>query len=73
MLNIPAEQESQSYLHTLPTLFPVPGFDGHVIAPGENEGKGGMNCQASNVVRVRFEGGDFLVRIIVECAQLEVV
>jgi hypothetical protein len=61
------------YLNVLPSLLPVPGFDRHVIATSKYDARCWMHSQATNVVRVCFKRSDFLVSVIIEDAQLEVV
>ena len=64
---------SLEYLHALPLPVPVPEFDGHVIACGQDEGVGGMDGDGADIVRVGFEGGDFFRSVVVVDAELEVV
>ena len=64
---------SLKHLHALPLPFPIPQLDGHVIAGGQHERLGGVDGDGADVVRVGFEGGDFLGGVVVVDAQLEVV
>ena len=59
--------------NTFPLLVPIPCFDRHVVATGENDAKRRMHGQTSNIVRMSFECGDLLVCVVVEDAKLEVV
>jgi hypothetical protein len=61
------------HLDTLPVLVPVPGLDGHVVAPGEHDGRGRVHGHAADVVRVGLERVHLLERVVVEDAELEVV
>lgn len=60
-------------LHALPTLLPIPGFDCHIIAAGQNDACRGVYGEASNVVRMGFESGYFLVGVVVENTKLKIV
>ena len=62
-----------TYLNTPPLLVPIPCLDCHVIASRQDDARRRVDCQASDVVRVRFEGRNLFVRVIVEDAKLEVV
>lgn len=62
-----------THLDVLPALVPIPCFDGHIIASREDDARRRMHGEATNVVRMRLECGDFFVCIVVEDTQLEVV
>ena len=60
-------------LYALPSLLPIPSFDCHIIASGQDDTGGGVDGEAANVVRVSLEGGYFLVGVVVEDTKLEIV
>ena len=62
-----------TYLDTPPLLVPVPGPNGHIIATRQDNARGRMDSQASDVVGVRLKSRDFFVRIVVEDPELEVI
>lgn len=64
---------SFKHLHALPLPVPIPEFDRHVVAGGEDEGLDGVDGDGADVVRVGLEGGDFLGGVVVVDAELEVV
>lgn len=60
-------------LYALPPLFPIPELDGHVIGRGKDEWLRRVNSNGSDVVRVGFEGGDFLRSVVIVDSHLEVI
>ena len=62
-----------SDLYALPALLPIPSLDCHVIASGQDDARGGVDGKTSDVVGMSFEGGYFLVGVVVEDAKLEIV
>lgn len=60
-------------LNALPAFLPIPSLDRHVIAPGQDDARGGMDGETSDVVRMSLEGGYFFVGVVVEDAELEIV
>lgn len=62
-----------SDLYALPTLFPIPSLDCHVIASGQDNTCGGVDGETPDVVGMSLEGGYFLVSVVVEDAKLEIV
>ena len=62
-----------TYLNAPPLLVPVPGPNGHIIATRQDNARGRMDSQASDVVGVRLKSRDFFVRIVVEDPELEVI
>ena len=59
-------RDIRTHLDAAPLLIPIPGFDCHIIAPGQDYTGGWMHGQAPNVIWVGFECSDFLVRVIIE-------
>ena len=59
--------------YAFPLLVPIPCLDCHVIASRQDDARRRVDSQASDVVRVRFEGRNLFVRVVVEDAELEVV
>ena len=64
---------SFKYLHALPLPIPVPELYGHIITRSQDKGVSRMYGDGANVVRVGFEGCDFLACIVVIDTELEVV
>ena len=62
-----------TYLNTPPLLVPIPCLDCHVIASRQDDARRRVDCQASDVVRVRFKGRNLFVRVVVEDPKLEVI
>ena len=54
-------------------LVPVPSLDRHVVTSSEYNARSGMDRQASNVIWMRFERSNLLVRVVVEDPKLEVI
>ena len=62
-----------TYLNAPPLLVPIPGPNGHVVTTRQDNARGRMDSQASDVVGVRLKSRDFFVRIVVEDPELEVI
>jgi hypothetical protein len=62
-----------TYLYVFPLLLPVPSLDCHIVTSGQHDARSWMNSETSDVVWVGLEGGDFLVRVVIEGTKLEVV
>nr|POF00933.1 phosphatidylglycerol/phosphatidylinositol transfer protein [Quercus suber] len=60
-------------LHALPTTFPIPKLDRHVVASGQDKRLCGMHNDGTDVIRMCLEGGDLLIGVVVVDAQLEVI
>lgn len=60
-------------LYTFPSFIPIPQLYCHVIRRREDEGLRWMYDDSSDVVWVRFEGGDFLGSVIVVDSELEII
>ena len=60
-------------LNALPALLPIPSLDCHVIASGQDNARGGVDGKTSDVVGMSFEGGYFLVGVVVKDTKLEIV
>ena len=64
---------SFEYLHTLPSLVPIPQLNCHVIGGGKDERLGRVYDDRSNVVGMSFEGGDLFGSIVIVDSQLEII
>ena len=62
-----------TYLDTPPLLVPVPCFNGHVITASKYYAKRWMYRKATYVVWMGFEGNNFLVSIVIEDSELEII
>ena len=62
-----------TYLDTPPLLVPVPCFNGHVITAGKYYAKRWMYRKATYVVWMGFKGDNFLVSIVIEDSELEII
>ena len=62
-----------TYLNAPPLLVPIPGPNGHIIATRQDNARGRMASQASDVVGVRLKSRDFFVRVVVEDPEMEVI
>lgn len=61
------------HLDAFPSLVPIPQLYGHVIGGCEDERLVWVNDNGANVIRMSFEGGDFLGGIVVIDSYLEIV
>ena len=68
-----AANDDVFHLSAFPAFFPVPSLDGHIITPSQDQAQCRMYSEAPNVVWVCLESRDFLVRVVIEAAHLEVV
>lgn len=62
-----------AHLNALPLLIPIPGLDCHIVAARQHDTCRRVHCKTSNIIRMGLERDDFLVRVIIEHAKLEVV
>lgn len=60
-------------LHAFPSFIPIPQFYGHIIRSCKNKGLCWMNNYGSDIVRMSFEGGDFLRGVVIVYADLEII
>lgn len=67
------ELKSSVYLYAFPLFLPVPRLNRHVVTPCEDDTRGRVNCQTSDVVRVGLKSDDLLVGVVIERAQLKVI
>lgn len=56
-----------------PILVEVPQADRHVVTTGEHVRLGGVNCHAPDVVWMGLKCCDFIMCVVVEASQMEVV
>lgn len=68
-----AELLQVAHLDILPLLVPIPSLNRHVVASRKHDTRSRMDGKTSNVVGMRLEGGNLLVCVVIEDAQLEVV
>ena len=59
--------------NAFPLLVPVPCFNGHVITAGKYYAKRWMYRKATYVVWMGFKGNNFLVSIVIEDSELEII
>ena len=59
--------------NAFPLLVPVPCFNGHVITAGKYYAKRWMYRKAAYVVWMGFKGNNFLVSIVIEDSELEII
>jgi hypothetical protein len=57
----------------LKAILEIPAPDCHIVTSGENEGLRWMHGNRTNIIRMGFEGCDFLRSEIVVYPQLEVI
>ena len=55
-----------THLDAPPLLVPVPCPNSHVVTAGQDNGRGRMDGQASDVVRMCLEGRDLFVGVVIE-------
>lgn len=58
---------------TSPLFVPVKCFDRQIVTASQNDAQRGVDGKTSNIIWMCLEGSDFLVCIVIENPQLEVV
>lgn len=52
-------------LYAFPSFIPIPELYGHIIGGGENKWLGRVDDDRADIIRVSFEGSNFLGSVVI--------
>ena len=62
-----------TYPNVLPLFVPIPSLDRHIVTSSQHNTQRRVDRQTTNVIWVRLESDDLLVRVIIEDSKLKIV